>query len=297
MDRIAQYHLPGLFEFYELYRVFLPLYCTHRDWFYPWCDIASLYGAPADCLWGGGRVGGGDVRPRDALALAQGEYFNNPISVGEVFENIAYGKVPALSKFKFLVVYGDPAPGESKGKKGKSFKTVSLCGKLGGRLYVIKTFLAQALNAEFIDWYVRMLEFVGGKTNVYCYMENNKLQDPFFQQVFKPLVAKVRREQKIALFIRGDEEKKTDKATRIEANLEPLNREGNLILNEAERDNPHMKELEDQFKLFTLTMRYPADGPDAVEGANRIIDELIRRIEPPVFRSRKDVRKRNKKRL
>lgn len=110
---------------------------------------------------------------------AQGEYFNNPISVGEVFENIAYGKVPALSKFKFLVVYGDPAPGESKGKKGKSFKTVSLCGKLGGRLYVIKTFLAQALNAEFIDWYVRMLEFVGGKTNVYCYMENNKLQDPF----------------------------------------------------------------------------------------------------------------------
>ncbi len=71
MDRIAQYHLPGLFEFYELYRVFLPLYCTHRDWFYPWCDIASLYGAPADCMWGGGRVGGGDVRPRDALALAQ----------------------------------------------------------------------------------------------------------------------------------------------------------------------------------------------------------------------------------
>lgn len=71
MDRIAQYHLPGLFEFYELYRVFLPLYCTHRDWFYPWCDIASLYGAPADCLWGGGRVGGGDVRPQDALALAQ----------------------------------------------------------------------------------------------------------------------------------------------------------------------------------------------------------------------------------
>lgn len=71
MDCIAQYHLPGLFEFYELYRVFLPLYCTHRDWFYPWCDIASLYGSPADCLWGGGRVGGGDVRPQDALALAQ----------------------------------------------------------------------------------------------------------------------------------------------------------------------------------------------------------------------------------
>ena len=51
--RKAYFHLPGLFEFYELYRVFLPLYRTHRDWFYDWCEIGSLYGAPADCLWGG----------------------------------------------------------------------------------------------------------------------------------------------------------------------------------------------------------------------------------------------------
>ena len=28
---IAYYHLPGLFEFYELYRVFLPLYRAHRE--------------------------------------------------------------------------------------------------------------------------------------------------------------------------------------------------------------------------------------------------------------------------
>ena len=26
----AYYHLPGLFEFYELYRVFLPLFREHR---------------------------------------------------------------------------------------------------------------------------------------------------------------------------------------------------------------------------------------------------------------------------
>ncbi len=228
---------------------------------------------------------------------AQGEYFNNPISEGEVFETISYGKIPPLKKFRFLVIYGDPAPGESKGKKGKSFKTVSLLGKLEGRLYVIKTFLAQALNADFIGWYASLLEYVGGKSTVYCYMENNKLQDPFFQQVFRPLVAKVRKERGISLFIRPDEEKKTDKATRIEANLEPLNREGNMILNEAERDNPHMKELEEQFKLFTLSMRYPADGPDAVEGGNRIIDEIMRRADAPATRSRAEVSRRNKRRL
>ena len=55
----AHYHLPGLFEYYELYRRFLPLYREHREYFYLWCDIGSIYGAPADCIWGGGRVGFG----------------------------------------------------------------------------------------------------------------------------------------------------------------------------------------------------------------------------------------------
>ncbi len=67
----AYYHLPGLFEFYELYQVFLPLYRQHRDWFYDWCEIGSIYGAPADCLWGGGRAGFGEQGPREVLALMQ----------------------------------------------------------------------------------------------------------------------------------------------------------------------------------------------------------------------------------
>ena len=46
----AYFHLPGLFEFYELYRVFLPLFREHREYFYGWCEIGSIYGAPADCL-------------------------------------------------------------------------------------------------------------------------------------------------------------------------------------------------------------------------------------------------------
>ena len=65
----AQYHLPGLFEFYELYREFLPLFREHREYFYEWCDIGSIYGSPADCLWGGGRVGFGEQNPRDVAEL------------------------------------------------------------------------------------------------------------------------------------------------------------------------------------------------------------------------------------
>ena len=70
-ERTAHYHLPGLFEFYELYRVFLPLYRQHREYFYSWCDIGSIYGAPAGCLWGGGRVSDGEADPRQVLALMQ----------------------------------------------------------------------------------------------------------------------------------------------------------------------------------------------------------------------------------
>lgn len=65
----ANYHLPGLFEFYELYSVFLPLYRRHREYFYDWCEIGSVYGAPADCIWGGGRVGFGDDDPRRVMEL------------------------------------------------------------------------------------------------------------------------------------------------------------------------------------------------------------------------------------
>ena len=68
---IAYYHLPGLFEFYELYRLFLPLFRSHREYFNDWCEIGSIYGAPADCIWGGGRTGSGDTDPRSVLALMQ----------------------------------------------------------------------------------------------------------------------------------------------------------------------------------------------------------------------------------
>ena len=66
---IAHYHLPGLFEFYELYKVFLPLFRKHREYFYDWCDIGSVYGAPADCIWGGGRAGFGDDDAKKVLDL------------------------------------------------------------------------------------------------------------------------------------------------------------------------------------------------------------------------------------
>ena len=73
----AVYHLPGLFEFYELYRVFLPLFREHRNWFYDWCTIGSVYGAPAGCRWDGGRAGFGEAKAEDAAGLMR-EYGISP---------------------------------------------------------------------------------------------------------------------------------------------------------------------------------------------------------------------------
>ena len=67
----AFFHLPGLFEFYDLYQAFLPLFQEHREYFYHWCEIGSIYGAPSDCLWGGGRVGFGDADPARVAELTR----------------------------------------------------------------------------------------------------------------------------------------------------------------------------------------------------------------------------------
>lgn len=70
----ARYHLPGLFEFFDFYSVFLPLFYSHREYFYDWCEIASIYGAPSGCIWNGGRTGfsgAEEASPQKVLGLVE----------------------------------------------------------------------------------------------------------------------------------------------------------------------------------------------------------------------------------
>ena len=227
-----------------------------------------------------------------SVKAQQGEYFNNPVAEGKIFKNLPFGKVPPLSKFRFLIGYGDPAYSDSR-RKGSSTKALVLVGKLKGVYYVIKAFLARETNATFIGWYFDMGDFVAGKANVYWYMENNKLQDPFFEQVFKPLLREECKRRHRQLYIKGDGRKKTDKATRIEANLEPVDRNCAWVFNEEEKDNPMMQELINQFKLFELTLPYPADGPDAVEGGLTLIDSKTAELEPVETISYRELNEQN----
>ena len=65
----AHFHLPGLFEYYDLYRKFLPLFYNHRDYFYDWVEIESIYGAPMNCIWSGGRIGINEINPYEVRNL------------------------------------------------------------------------------------------------------------------------------------------------------------------------------------------------------------------------------------
>jgi hypothetical protein len=219
------------------------------------------------------------IKSKISTKAYQTEYMNNPLSEGDIFKHMNWGEVPELKQFTFLVAYGDPAPSNSQNKKG-SYKSVFLIGGLNGKFYVITGYLDHEVNAEFVEWYYRLRNYVDGKTQVYNYIENNKLQDPFYEQVFLPLFAKKAKETGKVLGIIPDTRSKPDKFSRIEGNLEPLNNNGQLILNIAEKHNYHMKRLEEQFKLVNPRLSSPADGPDCIEGGVWIVNEKNSQIKP-----------------
>ena len=116
---------------------------------------------------------------------AQQEYFNNPITEGSVFKEMFWGKAP-MKKFRFIVIYGDPSPSNSK-KKQSSNKAVVAMGFHEGRYYIIDCRLDHATNAEFVDWFYELNGLVPQGVQAYNFIENNSLQDPMFQQVIVPL--------------------------------------------------------------------------------------------------------------
>lgn len=205
---------------------------------------------------------------------AQKEYFNNPIKGGTVFKDMQFGKVPQLRSFPFLIVYGDPSPSNKSGK-GSSTKATWLLGKLDNTLYIIKGYVAGTTNKTFIEWFHDLKEWIGDRNTVYYYMENNSLQDPFYEQVYTPLMHTVNKERGSSLYILPDERKKPEKFTRIEGNLLPLHEFGRLIFNQTFKEDKHMQDLIEQFESVEESLGSPVDGPDCIEGGNWVIDQKI----------------------
>lgn len=199
-------------------------------------------------------------------ASAQKEYFNNPIIEGTVFKEIYYDKVPKLKDCDSVVIYSDPAT-SNKDKGKASTKGVIVIGKKGLKYYVYRVWLDTMGNSKFIDCLFEAYEYVISEGVDVCkvYVENNSLQDPFYEQVLYPLIRQKANDTGKALPITPDTRRKAEKYFRIEGTLEPLNRLGNLIFNEKEKKNPNMQRMESQM-LGVSEKAKMMDGPDMLEG-------------------------------
>lgn len=222
-----------------------------------------------------------EVLAQVSLAAGQKECFNNPVIEGHYFDEIKWGECPPVHKLKYIVSYGDPAYSNKVSKKAaqNSFKANILCGLYEGTLYVYTCFLQHVTNDEFVNWYYYLQDYVKERAQLRCFIENNTLQDPFYEQVFKPIFLNKGKERGFYINISPDERKKPEKFARIEGNLEPLHRAGRLVFNIKEKDNPHMLRLQEQFNLFDDGLPSLADGPDAVEGGYYMCQQLSAKIE------------------
>lgn len=204
----------------------------------------------------------------------QKEYYNNPITEGTVFTEMHYKPLPALSQYKFLVCYIDLS---YKNSTRNDYKAAVLMGKYKDEYHVQKCWLKQGATRELAQGLIDIKNFVGGKTALYFYAEENFLQDIILKDlhdIFQSL--------RSTISVSPDTRKKPDKFSRIESTLEPLNTNGKFFLNLAEKNNPHMQVLEEQFLALEQGSKAHDDGPDACEGAKHIIDQKFY-IDTPIF--------------
>jgi hypothetical protein len=228
----------------------------------------------------------------------QQEMFNNPIRQGQTFKEIIYENCPPLKSCAFALVYADPSPSNRdkptlKSKAQNSCKAVVVLGYYNNKYYLYKCWVDNTTNNNFIDWLYAAKNYVGNATQLYTFIENNTLQNPFYEQVLMPLIHQKGKETGSMLMVTPDTQSKPEKWFRIEGTLEPLIRQGLFVFNEKEKENPHMKRMDAQFKGANANSR-TLDGPDACQGGIAIIQQKIAMTASGGVMAHKRVRNQNK---
>jgi len=200
----------------------------------------------------------------------QKEYMNNPINEGTVFKqkHIRYGQILDLKLYHTLICYTDPS---FKNSTTADYKATMLLGKTPeGIFHLLKAYADQTSVTEMVAWHYDIMNWVDGRVPVLYYMEANFLQDLLLDE-FKT-VGKITGHQ---IPIRGDDRKKSDKFSRIEA-MSPLFDRGLFIINQKEKDSAGVKVLVEQLLMFEKGSKSHDDAPDAVEGAVWMLSKRTR---------------------
>lgn len=214
----------------------------------------------------------------------QKEYYNNPIRIGKIFSQVPWAKCPPLHQCEHVLVYSDPAT-SNKDNKASSRKFTGVIGYKSGSFYLYKCWLDNMNQRTFVtnlyaaDAYCKTHKVSTFKN----WIENNSLQDPFYEQVIKPLIKEVGKQlNRVPLFMSLDKRNKGDKFQRIEGTLEPIFKEGALFFNEDEKDNPHMERMADEFVGVDPNSKM-MDGPDGLEGGVWIIKNIASKQNSDYF--------------
>lgn len=205
----------------------------------------------------------------------QKEYYNNPIRIGKIFKKAIYAKCPPLKSCEHVIIYSDPAT-SNKDKSASSRKSVGVIGFKNNNFYLYKVWLDGMNQRNFVTNLYAASDYVKEKgVDVFkIWIENNSLQDPFWEQVIKPLIKETGRQlNKTVLYMSLDKRAKDDKFRRIEGTLEPIYKQGALFFNEDEKKNPHMERMEEEFLGVDPNSKM-MDGPDMLEGGVWIIKNL-----------------------
>ena len=185
----------------------------------------------------------------------QKEYMNNPITEGTVFlaRQIRFGKMLPLKEYKSIISYTDPS---FKSSTTNDYKFTVLLGKTPtGQYHILKAYGGQCSVSEMVAWHYEIEKWVDGKVPILYYMESNFLQDLLLDE-FTTIGNAIGHH----IPIRGDDRKKPDKFSRIEA-MQPLFERLLMLFNEAEKESPGVLLLIDQLLMFEKGMRTHDDGP------------------------------------
>ncbi len=208
------------------------------------------------------------MRLEGNMRMVMKEYFHQYSTEGTVFKEAFikdnYIDIEHYSNYELIVTYNDPS---FKDTKKNDFKAIVAVGKLGSEFHVLDCWVQQDTTPAMVIAHYQIydkLQNLGSVRSVH-YMEANFLQSLHLDEYKK-------HGEMLGwhLPIRPDTRNKPDKSGRIE-NLTAF--QGRIKFNRALIKNNSFQNLFEQLMNFP---RGHDDGPDALEGAVFILNELGR---------------------
>lgn len=206
--------------------------------------------------------------------MSQREYFNNPLSEGKVFKKdwMQFRDMKKLNNYKFVVAYLDPGFKKTKTSDTKSWIMVGLWE---GKFHIRKVFCGLASVEEMVAW--------GYEMDTYAKKQNAsvqlKMEEVFLQDLLYKDFNAAGKKYGYILPVSGDKRKKPDKDARILAMSGHFER-GNVYFDSELENDHHTAALIEQLTTFEPGVKCRKDGPDALEGALFILQQMILQSAP-----------------